>query len=323
MTTTLTRRDAAAAAAFLGAALLLTACGSAEEDAVDQTGETHSITADNGTIEVPVDPQRVVTIGGTAQPFIDLGGTPVGVTPYYQPEALPEDQQAKFNAATDIGTEEIDIEKVASLNPDLILYQGDDSGFEKVEKQLGAIAPTVFWGLDTEWKTMAGAIADAGALTEGLTDQRTEFEEKVAGIKEKYADLIDSTSFVNVARWANADPGTFSIADIGCVEVARDDVGMDFVSAAAGEDPLGWTSLPFEKLAELAQYDVITYDVDAEGNPKEPFEPVVETNTWRALPAVESGRALGVFCPGNGSYGQVNRYLDSLDSALATLPAEE
>ncbi len=53
-----------------------------------------------------------------------------------------------------------------------------------------------------------------------------------------------------------------------------------------------------------------------------PFVPVMETNTWKSLPAVESGRAVGVFCPGNGSYGQVNRYLESLDGALASLPAE-
>jgi iron complex transport system substrate-binding protein len=68
---------------------------------------------------------------------------------------------------------------------------------------------------------------------------------------------------------------------------------------------------------------VITYPVDAEGEPTEPFVPVVETNTWNALPAVSSGHALGVFCPGNNSYGAVLQYLESLDSALATLPAEE
>ncbi len=51
--------------------------------------------------------------------------------------------------------------------------------------------------------------------------------------------------------------------------------------------------------------------------------PVVETNTWKALPAVNSGHALGVFCPGNNSYGAVLQYLDSLDRALATLPKAE
>lgn len=68
---------------------------------------------------------------------------------------------------------------------------------------------------------------------------------------------------------------------------------------------------------------MITYPVDADGKPTEPFKSVVATNTWKALPAVGSDRALGVFCPGNNSYGPVIRYLDSLDSALATLPGEQ
>ena len=32
--------------------------------------------------------------------------------------------------------------------------------------------------------------------------------------------------------------------------------------------------------------------LDAEGQPTEPFVPVVESNTWKALDAVKSGRAL-------------------------------
>jgi hypothetical protein len=140
--------------------------------------------------------------------------------------------------------------------------------------------------------------------------------------QETYKEIIADTRFVNVDRWESSDPGTFSISDFGCVEIAQGDLGMDFPKAAEGEDPLGWTSLPFEQIAGLSKYDVITYPVDAEGNPKAPFEPVVETNTWKALPAVKSGRALGLFCPGNNSYGPVLQYLDSLDRALASLPKE-
>ncbi|MCR1782565.1 ABC transporter substrate-binding protein [Nocardioides carbamazepini] len=327
MTTTSRRSGSATAAMFLSAALVLTACGSDGGDADDKAGETHSVTADNGTIEVPVDPQRVVTIGNTTLPFIDMGGEPMGVTDVSASELglIPEEQKATFEAATNLGAsaDQVDMEQLAGLEPDLILAQFPESEFEPLEKRLESIAPTVFWGLGTEWKAFADGLARAGDVTDELGEQKAEFESKVTGIQETYGEIIDDISFVNLDRWASSDPGTYSIADFGCVEIAQDDIGMDFPEAAEGQDPLGWTSLPFEQLAELSEYDVITYPVDAEGRPTEPFAPVVETNTWKALPAVSSGRALGVFCPGNNSYGPVLQYLDSLDAALATLPAKE
>ncbi|MGB4778959.1 ABC transporter substrate-binding protein [Microbacterium sp.] len=326
-TTSLGRRGAALAAAVLSAALVLSGCSSNGEEPAASGGQLHTITADNGSVEVPVAPTRVVTIGNTTLPFIDMGGEPVGVTDVSDSELslIPAEQKATFEAATNLGTsaDQVDMEKLASLKPDLILAQFPASEFEPLEKELEAIAPTVFWGLDVEWKELADGVAEAGNVTDGLTEQKTAFEDKIATMKQTYADIIANTKFVNVDRWASSDPGTFSVADFGCVEIAQGDLGMDFPQAAEGEDPLGWTSLPFEQLAELSQYDVITYPVDAEGNPTEPFAPVVETNTWQALPAVNSGRALGLFCPGNNSYGPVLQYLDSLDAALATLPATE
>ncbi|MGW2051641.1 ABC transporter substrate-binding protein [Streptomyces sp. NPDC001858] len=326
-TTPLRGRGAALTAAILSAALLLTACGSSDnsgDNTAGKTDETRTVKAGNGDIKIPTAPQRVVTIGNTDLPFIDMGGKPVGVTGVAESELslLPQEQRATFEKATNLG-DEVDLEKVASLKPDLIMVQIPDAEFKKIEKQLGTIAPTVFWGLDTEWKTLAESIAEAGNVKDALDRQKADFEGRVTKMKQTYADVIKNTKFVNLDRYSNSDPGTFVIADIGCVEIAQDDIGMNFPKAAAGADPLAYTALPFEQIAKLSKYNVITYPADAKGQPTEVFAPVVQTNTWKALSTVKSGDALGVFCPGNNSYGAVLRYLQSLDTALATLPAKQ
>lgn len=240
-TTPLRRRGVALTAAVLSIALVLTACGSDDGDdkaaatTGDNAGQTRTVKAGNGAVEIPTNPQRVVTIGNTDLPFIDMGGKPVGVTGVAESELslLPQEQRATFEKATNLG-EEVDLEKVASLKPDLILVQIPDTEFKKIEKQLGTIAPTVFWGLDTEWKALAEALAEAGNVKAALSRQKTDFEGRVATMKQTYADTIKTTKFVNLDRYANSDPGTYVIGDIGCVEIAQGDVGLNFPKAPAG-----------------------------------------------------------------------------------------
>lgn len=310
------RRPTALAAALLSVPLVFTMVpGAAAQD-------SRTIEADNGAIEVPADPQRVAAIGNASLPYIDLGGAPVGVTTMRASalDLLPEDQRATFDAAANLGPSggEVDLEKLASLQPDLILANMPTGDFEQLRAQLEAIAPTVFYGLGADWKDLADGFAEASNLADSLDQQKEAFASRVASIQETYGDLIENTSFVSLDRYGASDPGTFVITHIGCVEIAQDEVGLNLPPHDAGNNGV---TQSFEQIGELSDYDVILYPVNAEGQPTEPFAPVVETNAWNLLPAVNSGRALGVFCPGNNSYGSVVRYLDSLESALATLPA--
>lgn len=334
--TPLRRRSAALTAALLSAALILSACGDDDSPAATSTpatggtpaaagasptaaSGTRQVQADNGTIEVPANPQRVAAIGNTSLPFIDLGGKPLGVTTIQasQLDLVPQDQKATYDAATNLGPSggEVDLEKLASLKPDLIFAQMPTADFDKIKDQLQSIAPTVYFGLGTEWKALADGLATAGNKADSLSKYKSDFEQRIKNIQETYGELISDTSFVAVDRYDSTPDGTFVITHIGCVEIAKDELQLNLPERTAGATD----AQSFEQIGDLTKYDAVLYPVDAAGQPKRAFAPVVESNSWKALPAVNSGHAIGVYCPGNNSYGAVLTYLDSLEDALESL----
>jgi iron complex transport system substrate-binding protein len=133
----------------------LTACGGSEDEGSASAAETSSsssgfpVSIENtfGTTEIPEEPQRVVTVGFNDQDFVlALGVTPVGerellgdydaTTRPWAEELLPAEE------IPTVGGEEIDLEAVAALEPDLIVgvYSFMD---ETVYEQLSGIAPTL------------------------------------------------------------------------------------------------------------------------------------------------------------------------------------
>ena len=120
MTTPLLRpRTTTLGAALLSVSLVFAVAASAQE--------TRTVQADNGAIVVPANPHRVVAIGNTSLPFIDLGGVPLGVTTMRSSALalLPAEQRATYEAAVNLGPSggEVDLERLASLAPDVIVAQ--------------------------------------------------------------------------------------------------------------------------------------------------------------------------------------------------------
>jgi iron complex transport system substrate-binding protein len=149
------RRPVRALAGVLTAVAGLTACGGSEEEAGAAAGATTSaggafpVSIENkfGTTEIEAEPQRVVTVGFNDEDFVlALGVTPVGVRQLlgdYDAPTRPwaQDQLDGAELPT-VGGEEIDVEAVAALEPDLIVgvYSFMD---QAVYDQLSGIAPTL------------------------------------------------------------------------------------------------------------------------------------------------------------------------------------
>lgn len=284
--------------------------------------DTRTVEASNGTVEVPVNPQRIATLGRANLPFIVLGGTPVAVTEQSEADLAPltEEQQAAYRAATVVGgwASGTDLEALAALQPDLIVMSAPTGDYEQMRDQLNAIAPTVLLGFQTDWNVRLDVLATATNKTAALDAQKSAWRQGADAFREKHSEILASATFAEIGRWASQEAGIFALNWSICSEVARADLGLNLRDLGEGGEQRS-----YEQIGELAEYDVILYPVDHEGQVLAHFVPVMETNAWKALPAVTSGRALGTYCNGDRSYQFALQYLDSLDRALATLPATE
>lgn len=155
--------------------------------------EMRIITDDTGTeVSVPVRPQRIVSLHDSKLtiPLIELGIIPVGshgrgdseATAFIRSSAAVTGVDFDNSDITWVGGKPADIEKIASLNPDLILtttWQSADLD------QLRALAPTVVFDYtkQTEWEIYA-MIADIVGANDKLAVMERRYQSQIALIRE-------------------------------------------------------------------------------------------------------------------------------------------
>ncbi|MFC4222568.1 siderophore ABC transporter substrate-binding protein [Lysinibacter cavernae] len=120
-----TRSLTAIGTAILGVTLFITGCSGAEtkaEPADASAAKTVSITTNDGTVDVPVAPERVVALDNTSfETLRDWGITPVALPKGLLPDEGFDDWIAD-TSILDIGTHrEPNLELVSEAKPDLIL----------------------------------------------------------------------------------------------------------------------------------------------------------------------------------------------------------
>lgn len=181
-----TRRPRTWVAAGLAAiGLALSSC-SANDAAPEQAESTHPVEHARGVTEVPTDPQRVVVLEPVQlDTAIAVGVTPVGAAVPTTASDLPDYLGEAARSITAVGTVTTpEIEKIAALNPDLII--GTDTRHGELYDQLAAIAPTVFMESQSDpWQENSVLIAEA-------LGNRAEGEQLLADYNDRCAEIADT-----------------------------------------------------------------------------------------------------------------------------------
>ncbi|RKT31297.1 iron complex transport system substrate-binding protein [Microbacterium sp. AG1240] len=156
-------RFVALAATTACAALLLAGCSApspSTEAANTDTATTREVQHARGTTEVPLEPQRVVTLEPLElDTAAAVGVVPVGAAVASNVVGVPA--YLGLDGVEAVGSvPEPDLQAIAALKPDLIL--GTEARHSALYEQLSSIAPTVFIATQADpWRDNAALIGEA------------------------------------------------------------------------------------------------------------------------------------------------------------------
>jgi iron complex transport system substrate-binding protein len=236
-------------------------------------------------ITIEKQPEKIVSLIPSNTEIVyalGMGDAVVGVSDF---DNYPEEVTAKEK----IGGMEFNVEKVISLQPDLVLAHGSsahsaESGLEQLRN---AGITVVVIPNASSFETVYESINLVGQLT-GTTDKA---EEIVEGMKTKLAEIKKKAAAVT-------EPATVWVEVSGAPEIYTTGKGtfmhemLEAINAnnAAG-DQEGWVMLTEEEIVALNPDVVVTtygsYDPNAKAN-------VLAREAWTEVPAIQNERVYDI-----------------------------
>jgi iron complex transport system substrate-binding protein len=239
----------------------------------------------SGTTEIKKKPKRVVVLDtGELDDVLSLGIKPVGMVTTEGSNPVPSYLEDQVDGVETVGTiNELDLEKIASLEPDLIL--GSQLRADKLYDQLDEIAPTVFSiRPGYPWKENFRLVGAAMGMEDEADEALTEYAEEAKSLNE----AVDGDPTISLVRfmpdrlrlYANQSLIGVILNDAGFKRPKKQDV-----------DELAVEISP-ENL-DQADGDVIFYT--SYGDPKATGEDkALKSSQWKGLDAVKDGKAIRV-----------------------------
>ncbi|MFF5818293.1 ABC transporter substrate-binding protein [Lysinibacillus capsici] len=183
------------------AIFVLAACGTSKDNAKEEsTKESNAYSVDHamGATEVKDTPKRIVVLTNEGtEALLALGIKPVGAVQSWTGDPWYDHIKDQMEGVEVVGIEhEINIEKIASLKPDLII--GNKLRQEKDYAKLSKIAPTVFSDtLRGDWKENFKLYAKAVNQETKGEEVLKAYEDKLQALKEELGEQTNQeVSFV-------------------------------------------------------------------------------------------------------------------------------
>lgn len=221
-------------ATLMLAVLALASCASDDGESVDSAQRT--VVTDQGKVQVPQSPERVVVLNFALAGYLyDLDVPVVGVTQEdFDYEAKfsdfwAEDAQREGTEFVSWGMDGFNLEQILALQPDLIVGGGLGMPLmfaQKAYEDLSSIAPTIIVSGDkVTWQEQYSFLADeVFGKAEVYDAARTAYEDRVKNVADSITPPPGPSAFL-------------SILPDGRVFVAREDMGLPVVFASVGIEP--------------------------------------------------------------------------------------
>lgn len=317
--------------------LSLGACGGGDStDGAESATEMITFSADNGDIEIPANPKRVVATGYAVPVLLEVDAPLVGISEWGRGVALmTEEDLATYQDTEKVMGETADTmnyDAVAKAEPDLIILGVPlpvlgDVNMERLE----SIAPVVVLGPSRpdDWKELGARQSEAAGATESYEENKNAYVARAAELEKKWADVLGGLEFGHVGAYGDITAGQFHREFAGSwgTNVAGD-IGVNYYGEVADPSAGGSaevTEYPsIEELpASLADADVITYSLQDDGAPVEAVQYVLDSPLWKNLPAVKDGKTIGIRYTEAATYESALQTLDAVDAAFEEAFAEE
>ncbi|WP_276355236.1 iron-hydroxamate ABC transporter substrate-binding protein [Cohnella caldifontis] len=263
--------------------MLITACGNGKSGSKPNgaKSETFTYESQNGPVEVPADPKRVVVLSSFAGNVMALGVNLVGVDSWSK---MNPQFESKLKDVAEVSDE--NIEKIIELNPDLIIGLDNVKNVDKLKR----IAPTVVYTYGkVDYLTQQ---IEIGKLLNKEKEARAwvdDFRSRAGKAGDEIRAKIGEDATVSVVEsfekqlyvygdhWARGTEILYQEMKLKMPEKVKEMVEKD-----------GYYALSSEVLPEYAgDYLIVCKNPDADNS-------FMSTETYKNIPAVKNNRVFEV-----------------------------